>query len=238
MGDVQIQSTYPKGLDFEQVWAAIMETARRQEETDRLMKESQREAVRRQEEIARRQEETARQQEETDRLMKENARRQEENARQQEETDRQIKDINKRFGEYSNRLGEIAEYMVAPNLRTKFREFGMDFPKATRNTDFSDYTHNIFMEIDVMLENGDKAMLVEVKTKLISDHVNAHIQRLEKMRKYADLHGDKRSFLGAVAGVVIPDDIRKFVLDHGLFVIEPSGETFNITPPVGKPKEW
>ena len=29
-----------------------------------------------------------------------------------------------------------------------------------------------------------------------------HIERLEKMRKYADLHGDKRVFLGAVAGVV------------------------------------
>jgi len=164
--------------------------------------------------------------------------RQEENARQQEETDRQIKDINKRFGEYSNRLGEISEYMVAPNLREKFRELGLVFPKATRNADVSDYDNNIFMEIDVMLENGDKAMLVEVKTKLISDHVIAHIERLEKMRKYADLHGDKRSFLGAVAGVVIPDDIRKLALNHGLFVIEPSGETFRITPPSGKPKEW
>jgi len=165
---------------------------------------------------------------ETDRVIKES----------QKETDRQIKDINKRFGEYSNRLGEIAEYMVAPNLREKFRELGFNFPRATRNSDVSDYDNDIFMEIDVMLENGDKAMLVEVKTKLISDHVNSHIQRLEKMRKYADLHGDKRSFLGAVAGVVIPDDIRKLALNHGLFVIEPSGETFKITPPNGNPKEW
>ena len=77
------------------------------------------------------------------------------------------------------------------------------------------------MEIDVMLENGGKAMLVEVKTKLISDHVNAHIGHLEKMRKYADLHGNKRTFLGAVAGVVIPDDIRKLAFNNGLFVIEP-----------------
>ena len=81
-------------------------------------------------------------------------------------------------------------------------------------------------------------MLVEVKTKLISDHVNAHIERLEKMRKYADLHGDKRTFLGAVAGVVIADDIRKSVLHSGLFIIEPAGETFKITPPDGNPKEW
>ena len=58
------------------------------------------------------------------------------------------------------------------------------------------------------------------------------------MRKYADLHGDKRSFLGAVAGVVLPDDIKKLALSNGLFVIEPSGETFKITPPNGNPKEW
>jgi hypothetical protein len=199
MGDTQLQPNYPKGIGFEQVWAALMETRERQEE---------------------------------------NARQQEKNARQQEETDRQIKDINKRFGEYSNRLGEIAEYMVAPNLREKFRELGLIFPKATRNADISDYDNNIFLEIDVLLENGDKAMLVEVKTKLISDHVNAHIERLEKMRKYADLHGEKRTFLGAIAGVVIPDDIKKLALGHGLFVIEPSGETVTMTPPSRKPKEW
>ena len=185
MGNTQLQPPYPRGLDFEQVWAALMETRKRQEETDR-----------------------------------------------------QIKDINKRFGEYSNRLGEIAEYMVAPNLRDKFYELGLDFPRANRNMDISDRKNNIFMEIDVMLENGDKAMLVEVKTKLLSDHVNAHIERLEKMRKYADLRGDKRAFLGAVAGVVISDNIRSLALNNGLFVIEPSGETFNITPPVGRPKEW
>jgi len=185
MADVHIQSTYPKGLDFEQVWAALME-----------------------------------------------------NREQQKETDRQIKDINKRFGEYSNRLGEIAEYMVAPNLREKFKELGLNFPKATRNVDISDDQNNIFMEIDVFLENGDKALLVEVKTNLLSVHIDAHIERLEKMRRYADLHGEKRTYLGAVAGVVIPDNIRKLASSHGLFVIEPSGETFKITPPNGEPKEW
>ena len=32
---------------------------------------------------------------------------------------------------------------------------------------------------------------------------------LEKMRKYADLRGDKRKFFGAIAGVVMDDDIWK-----------------------------
>jgi hypothetical protein len=128
--------------------------------------------------------------------------------------------------------------MIAPNLRQKFRELGFNFPKANPNSDVSDYDNNIFLEIDVMLENGDKAMLVEVKTNLTTEDVQDHIKRLEKMRVYADLHGDKRTFLGAVAGVVITTNVKEYALKQGFFVIEPSGETFNIIPPNNKPKEW
>jgi hypothetical protein len=89
-----------------------------------------------------------------------------------------------------------------------------------------------------MLENGDKAMLVEVKTKPTTEHIQEHIERLEKMRKYADLHDDKRTFLGAVAGVVMTPNVKEYALKQGFFVIEPSGDTFNITSPRGQPKEW
>jgi len=135
-------------------------------------------------------------------------------------------------------LGEIAEYMVAPGLRDKFNEYGFNFSKTGRNTEVSDRYNKIFFEIDIFLENYEKAMLVEVKTNLTEKNIEAHIERMEKMRKYADLHNDKRSFLGAVAGVVIPKNIKDLALNSGFYVIEPSGETFSITSPHGKPKEW
>jgi len=47
-----------------------------------------------------------------------------------------------------------------------------------------------------------------------------------------------RHFLGAVAGVVVESDEREYALNQGFYLIEPSGETFNITPPYNKPKEW
>ena len=164
-------------------------------------------------------------------ILQENAIQLKEMAKQQKETDKQL-------GKLGKRMGEVVEYMVAPNLREKFRELGYDFPKANPNSDVSDKTNNIFLEIDVMLENGDKAMLVEVKTKLTTEHVKSHIERLEKMRKYADFRGDKRPFLGAVAGVVMTPNVKDYALKQGFFVVEPSGETFNITPPNNKPKEW
>jgi len=170
--------------------------------------------------------------------LQEIARRQEETDRQMKETDRQMKETDRRLGKLGNRMGEIVEHMIAPNLREKFRELGLNFPQANINSDVADYENNIFLEIDVKLENGDKAMLVEVKTNLTTEDVQEHINRLKKMREYANLHGDKRTFLGAVAGVIITANVKEYALGQGLFIIEPSGETFNITPPKGQPKEW
>jgi hypothetical protein len=159
--------------------------------------------------------------------------------RKQEETARQMEEYNKRMGHVDNLFGEITEYMVAPKLCEKFREFGLDFPRVNPNGVYvNDRDNRIFLEIDLMLENGDKAMLIEAKAKVTTERVKKHIERLEKMRTYADLHGDKRTFLGAVAGIVATDEVKKFILEQGLYLIEPSGDNFNITPPNGIPKEW
>jgi predicted transcriptional regulator len=76
-------------------------------------------------------------------------------AKRQEETDRQMKEraerLDKQLGKLGNRMGEIIEYMIAPNLREKFRELGLNFPQANQNTNVSDYDNNIFLEIDVKL---------------------------------------------------------------------------------------
>ena len=192
MGDMQTQIEYPKGLDFEQVWAALMEN---------------REQIR-------------------------------ENSQQQKETDRQIKEIGKRFGDFTNRFGEVVEYMIAPNLQDKLYDMGLDFQTVSSNFKVNDHKNSIHFQIDVFLQNGDTAMLVEIKTKLTISDINEHMKRMEKMRMFADLRGDTRHFLGAVAGVVIESDEREYALNNGFYLIEPSGETFNITPPHNKPKEW
>jgi hypothetical protein len=175
-------------------------------------------------------------------ILQEVGKKQEELAESQKETDRQMKEsaarLDKQMGKLGNRMGEVIEYMVAPNLREKFRELGLNFPQVNQNSDVADYDNNIFLEIDVKLENGDKVMLVEVKTNLTAKDVQDHIKRLKKMRVYADLHGDRRTFLGSVAGVVITANAKEYALGKGLYVIEPSGETFKIIPPNGQPKEW
>ena len=183
---------------------------------------------------------------ETDRIFKENAIRNEKEMtalrESQAETDRQMKEYKNEFriqiGSLTNLFGDFTVGMVIPKISEKFMELGLDFPRASKEVIVSDNRNDIFYEIDIMLENGDKAMLVEVKTKLTVERINKHIERLEKMRRYANIHGDKRTFLGAVAGFAISDEVRQMALREGFYLIEPDGENFYITPPNDKPKEW
>jgi hypothetical protein len=50
----------------------------------------------------------------------------------QAKTDEQMKKTDKRIGELGNRFGEMVEYMVIPNLFTKFEELGFTFTKVNR----------------------------------------------------------------------------------------------------------
>ncbi|GHV86151.1 hypothetical protein AGMMS50230_17590 [Spirochaetia bacterium] len=163
---------------------------------------------------------------ETDRLVKENA--------------RQMKETDRRVGELTNRFGEVVEYMIVPNLVARFHDLGFEFEITHRGTEIRDTEHTIFTEIDVFLENGDKVMVVETKTKPTVADINEHIKRMEKLRKYADLHNDKRKYLGAVAGVVFGESQKTYALKKGFYVIEPAGDTFSIIEPKGKyhPHEW
>ena len=160
----------------------------------------------------------------------------------QKETERVLKEskkaLDKQIGSLTNLFGDFTLGMVAPRLQEKFAGLGFVFLRSNLNVVFEDKKNDISFEVDVLLENGDRAMLVEVKTKITEERVNKHIQRLEKMRRYADLHNDKRMFIGAIAGFVMTDNERKLVLEQGFYLIEPDGDNFNITPPLGKPKEW
>ncbi|MDR2538001.1 MAG: hypothetical protein LBC46_06835 [Treponema sp.] len=172
-------------------------------------------------------------QKETDKLFKETR-------EQIKETDKQMKLTDKRIGELGNRFGDIVEYMIVPNLVERFRELGFEFTRTHRDTEIVDRKHDIVLEVDAFLENGEKVIIVEIKSKPNTRDIDDHVERMEKLRKYADLHNDTRKYLGAVAGVIFNEGEKTYALKQGFYVIEPSGDTFSITEPTGKyrPREW
>jgi hypothetical protein len=211
---METTQTMEPGFDFAEFTAGMREIRKSHEETAQLLRE-------------------------TDLIVKETARRMEETDRQMKETARKMQATDKWVGEMNNRFGEIVEYMVRPSLVAKFQELGFAFTRANR-TEITDWKHNIITEVDALLENGDTVMAVEIKNKPNIDDINDHLERMEKLRKHADLHNDKRRYLGAMAGVVFSGSEKIYALKHGFYVIEPSGETFNITEPKGiyHPREW
>ncbi|GMO47236.1 MAG: hypothetical protein Ta2B_29240 [Termitinemataceae bacterium] len=175
-----------------------------------------------------------------DKIAEETRKQMKETDRKIQETAEQMKETDRRVGALTNSFGKTVEYMVVPNLVKKFRELGFEFEKTQRDVVIKSIKHNIFTEVDAFLENGDKVMAVEIKNKVKTDDINDHVERMEKLRKDADFRNDKRKYLGAIAGVIFDDNEKTYALKKGFYVIEPSGETFNITTPSGKykPHEW
>jgi hypothetical protein len=153
------------------------------------------------------------------------------------ETEKAIKETQRNIGGLNNTIGSLVEHVMTPDLPRKFKQFGFTFDRVT-TVKWADGEGNIYTEIDGLLENGNQAMVVEVKTTLRREDIDDHLKRMEKVRKYADDHGDKREFLGAMAATIADKDTKKYALSQGFFVIEPSGEDVKITKPASDPKVW
>ncbi|GHV87623.1 hypothetical protein AGMMS50255_9190 [Spirochaetia bacterium] len=130
--------------------------------------------------------------------------------------------------------------MIVPNLKLGFKALGYTFEKCSSNTKIEDFEHGIFAEADAFLENGDSVMVVEIKTKLKTEDIDDHVNRMEKFRAHADFHKDKRKYYGAIAGILMSESEKAYALKKGFYVLEPVGETFTITTPKGPggPKAW
>jgi hypothetical protein len=154
------------------------------------------------------------------------------------ETEAALKETQRIVGDLGNKFGDEAEYTMLPGLPEKFKQFGFNFGVINRNRKINSDEHDIHAEIDAFLENGTQAMAVEVKAKLQNSDVDDHIKRMEKIRKYADIFGDKREFFGALAATVVNDKSKSYALENGFYVIEPSGEDVKVIKPGSDPRVW
>jgi len=205
-------------------YEGILEMFRQGQQEWQEMKQQFRETDRRIAEMSR----------ETDRMFRETDRKIQKTAEQIERT-------NKDVGGLTSSIAALVSNMVRGNIIEKFEALGYgDLDRCSEKQTFRNKKLGIKGEIDLFLENGDIAILIEVKTTLETKDVRDHIERLEKFRRYSDARGDKRRFIGAVAGAVVSNNVADFALENGLYVIVQSGEAVEIiTPPEGfVAKKW
>jgi hypothetical protein len=237
MGEETIQ--YDHNVTFEKVWASLMElresNKERAEEAAEEAKERAKEAAKAAEERAK---EHALMRKEADREMRELRLSMEETERQMQES---AKRLDKQLGRLGNKIGELIEQLLVPDTLAKFKAMGYKFTKICSNVRIEDKHDRALAEIDFMLENGEYALIGEVKLQPNDYDVTEHIERMKKIRVYSDERGDTRKLIGAIAGAIFHDNVKKYAQTAGFYVITASGEDVDIEPsPTGwEPKtEW
>jgi len=168
-----------------------------------------------------------------DRMSEEAERRSKEAERKSEKVWAQIERTSKEVSALGSRVGEIVENMVGGDIVEQFQALGYAVTGYSRNKVFGIKGKGDDGEIDLFLEDGDVAILVEARTTLKIDDVKEHIEKLEKYRRHVEANGntDKRKFIGAVATGSAAENVIKFAHRQGLYVIVQAGRTVEILPP-------
>jgi hypothetical protein len=172
-------------------------------------------------ELAQSQQKLNQSQQELSQAQKELSQAQKETDKQIKETDKQINRVSRQIGELGNRLGEFVEWQVRPAVVCLFQERGIDVHEF--NPGISVKRDNEGLEVDLLVVNDTDAILVEVKSKLTQRDVDEHLQRLTKFKRLMPRFRDVKA-LGAVAAMVVSDEVASYAYRQGLFVLVQSGE--------------
>jgi len=159
---------------------------------------------------------------------------------EQKKTERAIRQLTRQMGGLHRRFGELAEHMVAPGITRRFNELGYHFHSVSPGgLRIFDENYKVKTEVDLLLENDEYVAAVEVKTRPDAKDVEHHTRRLEILREHKNKHHDYRKILGAIAGAIFPQEVKKLSIEAGLYVLEQSGDTMKIDIPEGfVPREW
>lgn len=182
--------------------------------------------------------ETSRQMQETDRRMQETDRQMQETDRRMQETDKLVKQVGKQIGELGGRLGEFVEEMVKPAAVKLFQARGLDVHQVAKHLVAYNDDGQFVSEIDLLVVNQDTAIAIECKSKLSLDDVKEHLDRLAQFKQDFPQYAPYR-LLGAVAAIVIPDEVGRYAYQKGLFVMAQSGDAVCIKNDANfSPKTW
>jgi len=148
---------------------------------------------------------------------------------------------NKRSGKFDRKFGELWELMVVPHIKEKFNELGFHFESVGRDLEFDKPNTNgrTLAEVDILLENGDSAIVVEVKDSFKKRYLTEHLDRMKKLKTLPRFANKK--LYGAIAAGFVKDESKHQAFEHGFYVLNrPDSMNVEIEPfPKGcKPRAW
>jgi hypothetical protein len=182
--------------------------------------------------------ETDRRMQETDRRMQETDRLIRDLRESGKETDRRIRALERQLGRLGNRLGQFVQDMVEPAVVRLFQERGIPVHRVMPNVRARDDAGQTVMEIDLLVINGDHAIAVECKSRLTTDDVDEHLERLAQFKAAFPEYADKLLH-GAVAAMGAPDEVVRYAERQGLYVLVQADDDVVLRNQPGfEPRTW
>ncbi|MCF8309347.1 MAG: hypothetical protein K9I68_10095 [Bacteroidales bacterium] len=147
---------------------------------------------------------------------------------QSKETNRKIDRLAKMYGGASENSREMAEEFFKRGLEARDSIFGFKYEQVDR---LERKRKNLQGEYDIVLHNGEYAIVIEVKFKLHPDDVDDFIDR--KLPKFKPLFKEyaHKKVIGAVAAMSVPKESYEKAKKYGLLILSQSGENIAVMNP-------
>ncbi len=184
---------------------------------------------------------------ESEKYRIEGEKRQIENERQQKEQNAEFnkmlkgisKELSKKIADLGDALGLYAEAQVKERIKEMFAARGIVCNSITTHYEYEEQKGQCVYEIDILLYDTLYAIAIEVKNKLKKDHIDEHIERLEKCINYPPRGTEGKILIGAVAAMIVSAEVAAYARNCGFYVIKPSGKSVKIANDANfKAKEW
>lgn len=175
-------------------------------------------------------------QKETDRKFQDTDRKFQDTDRKFQDTDRKLKLVTTAIGDLGNRLDEFVAGLVKPAVVRLLQGRGILGYEVHPGVEVD--RNGERLEIDLLVVNDAEAVLVEVKSKLSQADVDEHLERLGQFKRLMPRHAAVRAY-GAVAAMVLPDEVARYAYRRGLFVLAQTGDSVTIlNDDRFQPKAW
>jgi hypothetical protein len=161
--------------------------------------------------------------------QRETAELQRENERERKKTDRQLKELGKQIGGLGDKFGSFTEGLALPSMtRILHKRFGMKVVAPRIRARQNGHS----MEVDVLAysDDRDEVFLVEVKSHLREDALDQMRKMLREFHEFFPGHEGKKLY-GILAAVDAPEDVRKKVLDEGIYLARVHDGHFELQVP-------
>jgi hypothetical protein len=128
--------------------------------------------------------------------------------------------LQKLEGIFGNQWGRLIEALVQPGVLSLFQKRGYAVRRLHQRSKAQ--LNGDSIEIDLILEDEDEAILIEVKSGLTVEAVNDFLEDLAAFTRFFPVYGGYRIY-GGVAGLEVPQDVARYAYRRGLFVLRVVG---------------